>query len=90
MVGAVRRRGQGGPHLQRELSPERGAAVGAVRRQRWLRAPAAGADGEDGDCGQPPPQHQLLLRRGSPERRVRAAAQEEVLHPGQRVHESAR
>lgn len=88
--GAVRHGRPGRPDLQRGVPALRGQAVRAVRAQRRLRPPAGGPDREDGDGGQPSAQHQLLLHRGGAERGVRAAAQQEVLHPGQRVHQPAR
>lgn len=89
MGGAVGRGGPGGPDLQRGLPEVRGPAVRAVRGERRLRAAAGRPDGENGDRGQSPPQHQLHVLRGGLEQRVGAAAQQEVLHAGQRVHKSA-
>lgn len=84
----VRHRRQGRPDVQRGVPQVRGQALRALRSECGLRATAGGPDGEDGDGGQPPPQHQLHLHGGSPERRVGAAAQQEVLHTGQRVNKS--
>lgn len=90
MGRALRYGRQGGSDLQRGVPEVRRVAVRAMRAQRRLRAPAGGPDGEDGDRGQPLAQHQLLLYCGGAERSVRAAAQQEVLHPGQRVNQPAR
>lgn len=81
---------QVGPDLQRGVPAVRDQALWAMRVECRLCPPAGWTDGEDGDGGQPSPQHQLHVHCGGLERRVGAAAQQEVLHPGQCVDQPAR
>lgn len=52
----------------------------------WLCASASRSDGKNGHCGQSPSQHQLHIHCRSLKWSVRAAAQQEVLHPSQCVN----
>lgn len=77
------------PDLQCGVPALCGKAVRAMWVERRLCPPAGWPDGEDGDGSQSSPKHQLHVQCGGFERRVGAAAQQEVLHPGQRVDQPA-